>query len=91
VLDRLLALVEVVGRLLLQLLELRLREREERLAARGERVGRKGPHRPLEGASGVFEHPELRGVMRAHGEPGAGGAEHETDQDSGDDHRADKR
>ena len=40
VLDRLLALVEVVRRLRLELLELRLREREEGFAARCERVGR---------------------------------------------------
>ena len=90
-LDRLLALVEVVRRLRLELLELRLRKREEGLAARCECVGREGPHRPLEGAARVFEQAESRGVVRANGEPGAAGAEHEADQDSDDDHWADER
>ena len=90
-LDRLLSLLEVLRRLLLQLLELGLRELEERLVARGERVGREGLHRRLERAARFVEDAQPRRVLRAQHEPGAGGAEDEADQDSGDDHRARER
>src|SRR4029077_4483567 len=48
VLDRLFALLEILRRLLLQPLELGLRELEEGFVARGERVGGERLHRRLE-------------------------------------------
>jgi len=81
VLDRLLALVEILRRLLLQLLELGLREIEERPVARRERVGGERLHRRLEGRA------RIGGTQ---GEPGDCSAEEETDEDA-DDHRADER
>ena len=81
VLDRLLALVEILRRVLLQLLELGLREIEERLVARRERVGGERLHRRLE---------RRARIGGAQGEPGGRGAEEKTDEDA-DDHRADER
>jgi hypothetical protein len=91
VLDRLPALLEVGGRLLLQLLELRLRELEERPVARRERVGGQRLQRHLEGAPRVFEHAELRRVLRAREEPGARGADDDPCENGCDDHRARER
>ena len=80
-LDRLLPLVEILGRLLLDLLELGLRELEEGRVARGERVRGESLHRRLEG---------LARVGGAQGKPGTCGTEEKTDEDA-DDHRADER
>ncbi len=80
-LDRELALLEIGGRLLVQLLELGLRQLEEALVARRERVGRERLHRRLE-----------RGpwIGRAQREPRCCGADDEADEDA-DDHWADER
>jgi len=73
---------ELLDRLLARL-ELRLREREERLALRREDVGGERLHRG-------GERVPLAAVEAAHDEPGTGGAEEEPDEQS-DDHWADER
>ncbi len=89
-LDRLLALLEVGCRLLLQLLELRLRELEERAAGLRESVGGERLHRDLELAARLLDRDQAGRVLRAHDEIRRDGAEDEPYQES-DDHWADER
>jgi hypothetical protein len=83
VLHRLAALLEVVRRPLLELLELGLRKLEEGLVARRERIGGERLHRHRERVARVLERREPAAVVQARDRRGRGGADGET-EDEGD-------
>ena len=84
-LDRLFALLQLLGRLLLELLELRLRELHEGLVVRCERIRGECLQRGAERSARLLERGHPAGVLGPQHEPGSRGADQETDDES-DDH-----